>query len=146
MACKARTATPRTRRRTVDQKGFALISALVLTFLFFALVALLMIESTSVLRAALHFRSRIVAQSLAESGAELAARSMMANGSTTITTELPEGTVKGEYTKSSSIVGERFVISGTGSTKGADAMTASVRLYGSVTGGSIQVEQSEHSQ
>lgn len=131
-----------------SERGFAIIAALVLTFLFFSLVALLMIESTALLRAAHHFRSRIVAQNLAESGAELAARSMTIRGSTTISTQLDEGTVSGEYrlTPTDSPGVNRFVITGTGATSGTDPMTATVKLYGVFAGGSLTVEQTEHSQ
>ena len=130
------------------ERGFALIAALVLTFLFFSLVALLMIESTALLRSAQHFRSRIVAQNLAESGAELAARSMSIRGSSTISTEVDEGTIAGEYrlTAGDSPGVNRFIITGTGTTNGSDPMTATVKLYGIFAGGGVRVEQTEHSQ
>jgi hypothetical protein len=135
-------------RRADSERGFALISALVVAFLFFTLVGLLMIESTAVLRAAHHFRSRLVAQNLAESGAELAARSMVISGSSTIETEVEEGSITGEYTTTQTLDPsvKDFVIVGTGTTVGTDPMTAEVKIYGTLTNGNIVITQTEHTQ
>src|SRR6266545_5727430 len=59
------------------QRGFVLISALVLSVLYFALMELLLIDSSRALNEAQRFRARVVAGALAESGAELAALQMV---------------------------------------------------------------------
>src|SRR5204863_3948307 len=60
------------RGRTTE-RGYVLISAIVLAILYFALMELMLIDSSRAVREAQRFRARIVATTLAESAAELAA-------------------------------------------------------------------------
>lgn len=63
-----------------DERGFALIMALVLAILYFALIELLLIESTLAFRSARSVSDRIELQSLAEDGAEFVAASFCGSG------------------------------------------------------------------
>src|SRR5438105_10104932 len=65
------------RVRTIDQRGYVLISAIALAVLYFGLMELMLIDSSRALREAQRFRSRVVASALAESAAELAAAQMV---------------------------------------------------------------------
>lgn len=60
------------RRCSASQRGFALISAIVLAFLIFSLIGLILIESTLSLRMSHTYRAKIVAFNLAESALQLA--------------------------------------------------------------------------
>ena len=64
------------RVRTDDQRGFALISAVLLAALYFALMEVLLIDSTRSLREANHFRARVIAAAAAENAIEMAARKL----------------------------------------------------------------------
>ena len=59
------------------------MSVLILAILFFALMTLLLIESSEMSRRADRYRSRVLAQVLAENGAELAAQKMVNSLTTT---------------------------------------------------------------
>src|SRR5438094_727313 len=65
------------RDRTTDQRGYVLISAIALAVLYFALMELMLIDSSRALREAQRFRARVVASALAENAAELAAANMI---------------------------------------------------------------------
>ncbi|HEX2835669.1 MAG TPA: hypothetical protein VHW00_21830 [Thermoanaerobaculia bacterium] len=63
-------------RARSSEAGYALIAAIVLAVLYFGLVELLMLDSARELAEARRFRARVIAQTLAENGAELAAVEM----------------------------------------------------------------------
>src|SRR5438874_12545643 len=65
------------RVRTRSQRGYVLISAIVLAILYFSLMELMLIDSSRAVREAQRFRARIVATTLAESAAELAAAQLV---------------------------------------------------------------------
>ncbi len=73
------------------------MAALVVSLLYIALIELMLLESTETLRNAQRFRSRVVAQALAESGAELAARHMTSTVQTKVEAETAEGKMQAEY-------------------------------------------------
>ncbi|HEX7420223.1 MAG TPA: hypothetical protein VF505_10080, partial [Thermoanaerobaculia bacterium] len=56
-----------------NQRGFVLITALTISILYFALMELLLIDSSRALREAQRFRAHVLAGTLAESAADLAA-------------------------------------------------------------------------
>ncbi len=58
------------RGRTSNQRGFVLGAALLLAVLYFALMELLLLDSTLSLQQAQRFRAHIMATTLAESAAE----------------------------------------------------------------------------
>lgn len=126
-----------------SQRGYALISALVLAILYFALVELLLIDSARELAEARRFRARIVAETLAENGAELAALHI-------VTREQPfhpvaedwQGTISGTMTKNP--LSGQFDIVGTGRTGGLTESRARVLVRGRVVGTSVRVQYTIH--
>lgn len=83
--------------RADRERGFALIGALMVAILFFLLVSVLMTDLMRVTRSSATGRSRLVAESLAESGAELAARHMMLGLQSNFSQELPEGSFTAKW-------------------------------------------------
>jgi len=114
----------RTRRRS--ERGYVLITAIVLAVLYFALMELMLIESSRSLREAQRFRSRIVAQVLAENAAELAAVQIADRAGTNVDAEDWQGKMKGEQKRSDTA----FEITGSGTTTGVAPVTATVRVQG----------------
>lgn len=78
-------------------RGFALIGALFVAILFFLIVAVLMTDLMRVTRSSATGRSRIVSESLAESGAELAVRHMMLGLQSNFSQDLPEGSFEARW-------------------------------------------------
>ena len=130
------------RARTRNQRGYVLITAIVLAILYFALMELMLIDSSRAMHEAQRFRSRIVAQTLAESAAELAAVHIVDRQGTDVNAEDEQGTMVGKLTRSSSA----FEITGTGTTRGVQPTTATVRVQGSLTGGRVAIDYTYHSQ
>ena len=64
------------RGRTAE-RGYVLIAAIALAVLYFALMELLLIDSSRALREAQRFRAKVIAATLAESAAELSTASMV---------------------------------------------------------------------
>lgn len=132
-----------------SERGFALAGALIVALLFFAIVAAVLMESTTALRSAQFFRARLASQALAESGAEVAAASMQTHGSQAVETETSEGRISGEYrlvaTEDPDVM--QFTITGRGTTTGTPEATATVYVYGRLwSNGAIRVEQTRHEQ
>jgi hypothetical protein len=116
--------------------------ALVLAVLYFALVELLLLDSQRELAEARRFRARIVAETLAENAAELAALQLVSRDSTpyfSIDTE--QGTISGSMKKKNA---NTFEIHGEGTTAGITQSTARVSLHGVVTGKTVQIDFSYH--
>jgi type II secretory pathway component PulK len=126
-----------------DQKGFALISALVVAILFFGILELLLMESSEAFRAASRFRSRAVAQTLAENAAELAARNMLAGATNEVRLTTPAGTMLGRYQL---LPTGEFRIVAMGSSEGIMPSTASVILLGRFDGSTPRLLRTIHSQ
>jgi hypothetical protein len=126
-----------------SQRGFVLISALVLSLLYFALMELLLIDSSRALNEAQRFRARIVATALAESGAELAANQIV----TRMTASVNDSDYQGTMSGSSKRVGNNFEIQGDGTSIGVPNQDASVQLQGRIDpDGSIKIDFAVHSQ
>lgn len=130
------------RARTRNQRGYVLITAIVLAILYFALMELMLIDSSRALREAQRFRSKIVAQTLAESAAELAAVQLLNRSSTNVNATDEQGTMLGKLTRGST----DFELSGTGTTSGVMPATASVRVQGTIEGGHVRIIYTYHSQ
>lgn len=129
------------RARTSSQRGFALIAAIVLAILYFALVELLLIDSSRELREARRFRARIVAATLAENGAELAALGMIGSTYTPANAEDWQGTMTGEMNRSEG----GFEIVGRAETKGLERSTATVHVFGRIVNGDeIRIQYTMH--
>lgn len=133
--CRART--------TESQRGYVLISAIALAVLYFALMELMLIDSTRALREAQRFRSRIVASTLAESAAELAAAEMV-KGSAGAAPKASDdqGLMEGQL----HMLGSQFELLGDATTAGAAPTKASVRVQGRVEGTRVVIDYTFHSQ
>lgn len=114
-----------------NERGVALISAIVLAVLYFALMELLLLDSQRELWAARKFRSKIVASTLAENGAELAALQFVSAARTMneVNAEDDMGFITGRLLKTA---GGQFQIDGEGRTKGVDVSSVKVHVYGRV--------------
>ena len=132
-------------RGRTDERGFALLAAIVLAVLYFGLMELLLIDSSRELREAQRFRSRIIALALAENAAELAAVDMTNLGNVTLNpkAENGEGTMEGRLVKS----GSSFWLHGEAASKGVVASEAWVDLRGDIDPDKeIHIRLSQHSQ
>ncbi len=115
--------------------------AIVLAVLYFGLVELLLLDSSRELSEARRFRARIVAETLAENAAELAAKDIVTRDATPqFVTETEQGTVSGKMMKSAS----EFVIEGQGTSSGITQSTARVVLRGRVAGTKVWIQYSVH--
>jgi len=121
-----------------------LILALVLAILYFALIELLLIDASRELGEARRFRARIIALTLAENGAELAARQMITRASTTADAENAQGTMTGEMRKTSSLGVQPFTIIGTGESSGQQVSQSKVTLTGHIDGLRVTIEFAQH--
>jgi len=129
------------RARRSRQRGYALISALVLAILYFAMVELLLLDSARELAEARRFRARIIAETLAENGAELAALQIVAKEKSEMTAEDWQGTIVGRMAKNPA--GE-FDIVAEGQTSGITVSRAKVLVRGRVVGASVRIQYTVH--
>ncbi len=138
ISCPARTSKSR-------QRGFVLITAIVLAVLYFALMELLLIESSRSLAEAQRFRARVVAATLAENGAELAALQIVNGGAPP---PLPatdsQGTMNGTLRR----VGVNFELVGTGRSAGVITQSSTVTIQGRIdpADGTIKIDYTNHGQ
>lgn len=130
------------RVRTPDQRGYVLISAIVLAILYFALMELMLIDSSRATLQAQRFRSRIIAQTLAESAAELSAVHIVDRSGTNVDAEDEQGKMVGTASRTS----VSFVLNGTGTTTGVMPTSATVRIQGTLSGNHLTIDYSFHSQ
>ena len=128
--------------RTIDQRGYVLISAIALAVLYFGLMELMLIDSSRALREAQRFRSRVVASALAESAAELAAAQMVTRPSANANAQDEQGQMTGRLTVS----GEQFELNGEGITAGVAPVSAHVRVQGRILGTHVAIDYTFHSQ
>jgi Tfp pilus assembly protein PilV len=130
------------RARTSSQRGFALIAAIALAILYFALIELLLLDSARELSEARRFRARIVASTLAENGAELAAAQMIARPFSEASADDWQGTISGRMMKSE---GNQFQITAIGKTKGLVKAEANVQIFGRIIDGDeIRIQYTIH--
>jgi hypothetical protein len=125
-------------RARTDQRGFALIAAISLSVLYFMLIELMLIDSSRELAEARRFRARIVATTLAENGAELAAAQLVTRAAATVQGGDWQGTMSGRMTRT----GNQFDITAEGETRGHDR--AAVVLRGRVNGTAISIDYAIH--
>lgn len=129
------------RARRSRQHGYALISALVLAILYFAMVELLLLDSARELAEARRFRARIIAETLAENGAELAALHIVTTDKANNTAEDWQGTMTGRMAKNP---GGQFDIEAEGRTTGLTESRAKVLVRGRVVGRSVRIQYTLH--
>lgn len=126
--------------RARGEKGFVLVSALVISLLFIGLIEMVLIDSSSRMRTAQRFRARTVAEILAENGAELAAQNMVNAASASGEAELAEGELSGELAR----MGETFILRGTGVSSGVHSATVAIEIRGRIgEDGTILIDSSE---
>ncbi len=128
--------------RTRSERGYALLSALVLAILYFGLMELMLIDTQHALVEASRFRSRVIASTLAENGAELAAADIVNKMSASASDENEQGTMSGTMKR----MGAKFVINAEGTSKGILPVRATVNVQGSVNGNHVVIEYTNHSQ
>jgi hypothetical protein len=117
------------------------VLALVLAVLYFGLIELLMLDSARELEEARRFRARIVAETLAENGAELAALQIASQDHNEVTAQDWQGTVKGTMLKNA---GGNFDITAEGTTSGITESRAKVLVRGRVVGTSVRIQYTVH--
>src|SRR5437867_8569852 len=130
------------RDRTIDERGYVLISAIALAVLYFGLMELMLIDSSRALREAQRFRSRVVASALAESAAELAAAQMVTSPGGPTSAEDEQGKMLGSV----EVSGNAFELVGEGNATGVVPIKATVRVQGRIINGHISVDYTFHSQ
>ena len=120
-----------------------LIAAIALAILYFALMELMLIDSSRALREAQRFRSHVIAATLAESAAELSAASMVTRGAgDSINADDDQGSMKGSCKVSETA----FEIDAEAKTSGVMPMKATVRVQGRIIGQRVMVDYTYHSQ
>lgn len=125
------------------QRGFVLITALVLAVLYFMLMELVLIDSSRALVEAQKFRARIVAQALAENAAELAALDLIDRGGAKVDASNFQGTMTGNMTHT----GNKFELEGEGTATGILRQQSNVIVQGRIDpDGSIKIDYTIHSQ
>jgi hypothetical protein len=127
-------------RRVRADRGFALVSALLISVLFFGLIELTLRDTTERVRAAHRYRARIASEILADNGVDLAAAGMILGAPKEETRENRDGTMTGSFQL---LPGNRFEIVGEGESAGVTRVRTRVVLRGRITGNSIVVEESE---
>jgi Tfp pilus assembly protein PilX len=125
-----------------NERGFALITALSIAILYFGLMELMVIDSMRTLREAQRFKARVVAQALAESGAELAALDLVRSFRRVANEQDWQGEYSGRLMRSANT----FELQGSGTTSGIVRQTATVRLNGRIVGNDVIIDYAVHSQ
>ena len=136
-------------RARTSERGIALAIALIVAVLYFGLIELMLYDASRELAEARRFRARIIALTLAENGAELAARDLVNMPSDPAPMTDWQGTISGDVTKSgdkTSAVGETFKINGTGDATGIVEAHATVYIQGRIDAAGIHIDYTRHSQ
>lgn len=134
------------RRRQDGERGFVLISVLVISTLYFALILLILWESTLRYRGAQAFRARVIAQTLAENAVELAAGGLTTGASGDVDEEISDGLMHAEVEVTGPSDDLEFHINAEGRSAGVQSTASSVEVWGRVRNGQILIERTKHSQ
>ncbi len=129
------------RERRSSERGIALVLALVLAVLYFGLIELLLLDSARELGEARRFRARIIAETLAENGAELAALQIVSRNTASVTAEDWQGMISGKLKKNAA---GNFDIEGTGITTGITESKARVVVRGRTVGSGVRIQYTIH--
>jgi len=132
-------------RARTRERGYALISAIALAVLYFAVMQLIMIDSNRALHEAQRFRAKVMAAALAENGAELAASQLALATAAKPPVNATDGDGKMTGTLLQRTTSE-FVITGEGTSYGTEPRAATVRLQGRTLGAKVMVDYAFHSQ
>ena len=142
-------------RARTSERGYALISAIALAVLYFGVMQLILIDSSRALHEAQRFRSKVVAETLAENGAELAAVDMIEKTAAQVEAKNDQGEMKATYRRGASDLelkatyqrgANDFEINAHAKSFGTEPKEADVRLQGRIDGTRILVDYSSHSQ
>lgn len=134
-------------RRRHAQRGYALITAIVLAVLYFGLIQLMLMESSRELAEARRFRARVVALTLAENAIELGAAGMLEGPTAPRTLTDDQGTMElMKRTVNGNAVAGTFALEGRGEASGSVKVEATVYVKGRMENGRIIIEWSQHSQ
>jgi len=123
-----------------------LLSVLVISALYFVLIALILLESTERYRSAQRFRARVVAQTLAENAAELAAGGFATGSSTNVDEEIDDGLMIATATVNGNSSNATFHIEASGRAAGVMRTEASVEVWGRIRNGRVVIDRTHHSQ
>jgi len=130
-------------RARTGERGYVLVAAITIAVLYFALMELMLIDSSRALREAQRFRSKVVAVTLAESAAELSSASMVTrNSGDSINADDEQGSMKATC----NVNGQAFVINAEATTSGVSPVTSSVRVQGRIVGQRVAIDYTFHSQ
>ena len=130
-------------RARTRERGYVLVAAITIAVLYFALMELMLIDSSRALREAQRFRSKVVAVTLAESAAELSSASMVTrNAGDSINADDEQGSMKATC----NVNGQAFVINAEATTSGVSPVTSSVRVQGRIVGQRVAIDYTFHSQ
>jgi hypothetical protein len=127
------------RGRTTE-RGYVLISAIALAILYFALMELMLMDSSRAQREAQRFRARIVATTLAESAAELAAAEIVTQPGAQVNATDDQGTMTATLQRN----GSTFVIDANAEATGAMPQKATLRVEGEVQGTKVKINYTRH--
>jgi hypothetical protein len=136
-----------------SERGYVLVAAIAIAVLYFALMELMLIDSSRSLREAQRFRSKVVATTLAESAAELSAASMVTRkAGDTIKADDEQGSMTAtcDVNGSASNIGNvnewRFEIKAEATTSGVSPVTSSVGVQGRIIDQRVKIDYTFHSQ
>ena len=131
-------------RARTSERGFVLIAALTLAVLYFALMELLLVDSSRELAESRRFRARVVAAVVAENAVELAALQMVEQTDRTITEADAQGTMNATYRRGA---GDAFTIEAEGETLGVVRQKATVFVQGRIdANGTVKIDYAMHAQ
>lgn len=135
------------RARTTE-RGFALALALIIAVLYFGLIELMLWDASRELAEARRFRARIVALTLAENGAELAALRIV-GGMSEASGEASDAQGEATGKRRMNATDGKFVIVGTGRATGVVEVRARVEVFGVAEengNGNVRIDNTFHSQ
>lgn len=133
-----RSSSIRSSCRGRTERGFALITALLLAVLFLGMIELALADATLAQREARRFRERIASQILADNAVEMAAAGMVGKVGKSVKAESAAGTMEGSLTL---LPGDRFELAGEG-VSAALEVRSTVVLQGRILGNRIVIQQS----
>ena len=125
------------------ERGYVLITAIALAILYFALMELMLIDSSRAMREAQRFRSKVISTTLAESAAELSAASMVTRSAGDT---IDAGDEQGSMKATCKVNGTAFEIDAQATTSGVSPVTSTVRVQGRIAGTRVMVDYTYHSQ
>lgn len=136
-------------RARTHERGYVLITAIALAILYFALMELMLVDSSRAMREAQRFRSKVIATTLAESAAELSTASMVTRGTgDVINADDEQGSMKAtcKVSGTEKASEKSFEIKAEATTSGVSPVTSSVGVQGRIVGTQVVVDYTYHSQ